>query len=255
MPVSSPCTALQALALSLIVLTGVVAPVERSRADAANLPSITAEHVRRHVPSGTELVRVRLELAPDGFRATERANGRRVEIVQDFAAGRLWFVDRSRRVAHEVDLDELASDASEPGVPVASGLLDTTPCAGSTARALGNAVHHGRAVSGWECLDADGERSALEWKDVALGIVVRRRTPDGVVDELRDIRERTFGSGHFSPPSRFRDVDERELVLGAPALVPFDEVPEGDRTATPERSSGPASRMRERTPGMTPDVL
>ena len=263
MPVPRLRAALQALPLSIVVLAGVVAPAERSRAADTKLPSLVAEHFRHHVPSGTELVRVRIELSPDGFRATERANGRQLEIVQDFVAERLWFVDRRRRVAHEVDLDELASGASEPNLPAASGLLDTTPCAGGVARSLGDAVHHGRAPSpppppppsGWECRSANGERIALEWMDVALGIVVRRRTPDGIVDELRDIRELAFGAGHFSPSSRFRDVDERELVRGAPALAAFDEVPEDERTASPPRTSGHASRTRERTAGDGPDVL
>ena len=255
MPVSLSRTASHYLALSIVALAGVIAPAERSRAADAAPPSITAVHVRHHVPSGTELVRVRLELSPEGFRGTERANGRRLEIVQDFAAERLWFVDRSRRVAHEVDLDGLASGASEPAAPAASGLLGTTPCAGRAAHALGDAVHHGRTVSGWECRDVDGERTALEWMDVAFGIVVRRRTPDGIVDELRDVRERTFGAGHFSPPSRFRDVDARELVRGAPALAPFEEAVEDEQTATPPPSSGPVSRMPERTADEASDVL
>lgn len=210
---------------ALLVLVAVASSGARAGERDAELPSISAEHVRRHAASGFEIARVRVELSRDGLRVRERADGHDVEVVQDFAAGRLWFVDRTRAVAHEVVFARTdgVDAVTVERVATSGGFLATAPCEGAIARELGEIVWRGRATTLFLCVDEDGESRSAELLDRALGIVVRRQTRSGTIDELQDIRPVTFAAGHFAPPSRFRRVDARELIRGAPAIGAFDE--------------------------------
>ena len=227
-----------------------------ARADDA-LPSLVAEHVRRHVPSGTHAPSRRVELSPAGLRVRERTARGDVEIVQDFAHGRLWFVDRGRRVAHAAPTDvppgtppgtttgtphDAAGERGAPGrggeppiAPSASGFLGTRPCGGGASEPVGAGRWRGRRVRAWRCLGPDGARVATELLDVGHGVVVRRETPDGWVDELRDVRPARFAPGHFAPPADHRRVGAHELMRGVPALGSFDEA-SGAADAAAERS-------------------
>lgn len=199
---------------------------------AAFLPSLTAVHVRRHEPSEIELARARVELSPLGLRVRLDGGGGPLEIVQDFVGERLWFIDLDRSVAHRLAF----ANADEASVPspvedsvIASGIgfLGSEACGGGASRDDGEGHWRGRAVDAWLCLDASGETTAIELIDRVHGIVVFRRTPEGIVDELRDIRPMRFATDHFSPPSRFRAIDERELFHGAPAIGQFHEREDG----------------------------
>jgi len=216
-----PPTSLRRLLVPLGLGLGLF--VRAANADTPSLPSIAAEHVSRHAPSDTEFARRRIELSPAGLRVRERAGGDDLEMIQDFVAKRLWFVDRRRGISHELPAELWSSPPPDDGAVPTGGLLGTEPCAGHARRAGRRGEWRGRRVESWRCLDAGGETIAREFLDRRHGIVVRRQTADGLVDELRDVRAREFDTGHFSPPPRSRAVGAREFARGAPAIGPFDE--------------------------------
>ena len=192
------------------------------------LPSIVAEHVRLHVPSDTELARVRVELSSAGLRATESGRDTDLEIVQDFIGERLWFVDRARRVAHAPALLDDGGDGAAGGDtplvdPDHGSFLGVEPCGSEVPRGAGSGSWRGRTVDVWRCPDTDASIAAIVFVDREHGLVVRRETADGIVDELRDVRPMRFAPGHFVPPARFRRIDERELLRGAPTIGDFRE--------------------------------
>lgn len=209
---------------------------DRSR---RTLPSVVAEHVARHEPSGIELGRARLELAPEGLRARRDGAGGALELLQDFVDGRVWLIDHRRGVSHALAPVDLADpdadadtvgDASLPSPWTGSGLLGPRPCAGRPSRALGTGRWRGRRVSAHRCLaeragGASGGTAsvAIELVDREHGIVVYRRDANGRVDALQGLRAARFPASHFVPPARLRAVDAREFALGAPALGTFDE--------------------------------
>lgn len=213
-PARRAAPSLLALVLAAASPAGLPAPPERP------LPSIVAEHVAWHAPSGNELLRARVELAPEGLRVSRDGADGALEIVEDFVGGRAWLIDGRRRVAYALAL----TDASPGTVTSArTGLLDTRPCARGAARALGGGRWRGREVQLHSCLGPDGESLAIERVDREHGIVVRRDAADGRVDELRGLRARRFAPGHFVPHASLRAVDDVEFFVGTPELGRYDE--------------------------------
>jgi len=207
--------------------TAVAAPAAAAgRPPASSLPSIVAEHVRLHGASGIEFARVRIELSPDGMRLRARRSRSDLEVIQDFVGDRLWFVDRNRRVVHALDRSdaEVSGAVTLPDDPFSRGsFLGTVPCAGGPSRRDGGGQWRGRDVDVWQCRDVDDAPLAIEFMDREHGIVVRRATLAGYVDELRDVRSMRFPPNHFAPSTRFRPVEEGELLRGAPPIADFDE--------------------------------
>ena len=213
----------------LLLALPLLAAVGASNAAAASPPGISAIHVTLHEPSGTELARARLELSAAGLRVRQQGADGRMEVVRDFAAERLWLVDRERAVTHEVapegvpDTIGNASDGSANAAHADAGLMATTPCAERERHREGQGRWRGQSIELWRCLDAQGETESVEMFSLEWRLVVRVSAPDGRVEELRDIRARDYAPGHFHPAARLREVDKLEFFFGAPEIGLFDE--------------------------------
>jgi len=191
-------------------------------AEASRLPSIEGEHVRLHAPSGVELLRARIELSSDGLRSRRLNDDTPLEILQSFEEAMVWFVDRDRGIAHQLVSSSIEESDDDSWTPT-TGFLGTDACGGGRQREEGSGRWRGRRVDAVSCLDELDRVHAIELVDANYRIVILRRTPDGLVDELRDIRPRRYPPGHFTPRSRFRVVGVRELIHGTPQLPAFAE--------------------------------
>jgi len=195
-------------------------------------PSISARHVVLHEPSRIELARARLEFSSAGLRVRQQGADGMMELVRDFAGKRLWLIDRERSVVHEVPLENALHEVVTT-VGVGRGLMAGVPCAGRENRLEGQGSWRGQAVELWRCLDSRGATESVEMFGLEWHLVVRVSTPDGRVEELRDIRARDYGPAHFHPAARLREVDKLEFFFGAPEIGLFD-----DRAATPGAAEG-----------------
>jgi len=197
-------------------------PVESGADIARALPSVSAQHVRSHEPSGREMMKAGIDLSPEGLRVRQSGSNRSLEMVQDFNAGRAWLVDSGRRVAHEVPLIP-GSELERQSAPVTGTFLGQRPCAIGLPHHTANGRWRGRRVEIHHCLDADRSVLAIEFLDTEFSLISYRKTATGFVDELRNLKARVHSIENFRPPSHFRLVDKRELFHGAPALGVFKD--------------------------------
>ena len=209
------CTTLVCALVGLVSANGIAA-------EASRLPSIEGEHVRLHAPSDIELLRARVELSSDGLRIHRLNEGAALEILQSFEDAKVWFVAHDRGIVHELSSSPI-DESDEPPPEAATGFLSTDACGGGRLREEGSGLWRGRRVDAVACLDERDRVHAIELVDANHRIVIFRRTPDGLVDELRDIRPRRYPADHFTPRSRFRVVGVRELIHGTPQLQTFAE--------------------------------
>lgn len=183
-------------------------------------PSISAVHVRHHEPSDVELLLADIEYSPAGLRVRQRARDSAFEMIQNFDSGRAWLVDAERRIAHELPIEDdtqVNPDRPEP----AASFLGSVPCSPAVAREDGSGTFRARDVLAFTCLNDEGEGIAVEFVDREFGIVIYRRSTDGRIDELRDMRARRYDEAHFEPSARFRPVDKRELFHGIAEIAPY----------------------------------
>lgn len=198
--------------------------IPEAEAEASTLPSLSAIHVRVHEPSGRELLRADIELSPQGFRVRQAVQGERHrEMLQDFASDNAWLIDHRRSVAHRLPLAEEPSDTGLLPGDGASFLSQKACGRLLNAEEKGKGVWRGRSVRAWRCKDDAGDIAAIEFIDSVYGIVVYRQTVDGQIDELRNLKERQFGVGHFTPDSDMRMVSKQEFFGGAPEIPAYQE--------------------------------
>ena len=191
---------------------------------AETLPSLSARHIRRHEPSDRELIRADVAISPDGLRVRQAVQGdRHREMLQNFNSNESWLIDHKRSVAHRLPLeDDMSDDISHPGE--GASFLSTAPCgAWLTAENAGRGQWRGRNVDTWYCKNADGETEAIEFVDRIYGIVVYKRTADGLIDELSDLKERAFSEDYFRPDTTLRSVDRHEFFGRIPSLKRYKE--------------------------------
>lgn len=201
------------------------AVTEQSRSiESRPLPSISARHIRWHEPTEIVLIRSDIELSPVGFRVRKAEQGERHnEMLQDFINDEAWLIDRKRRMAHRLPLqNEGHLDMAKPGDE--ASFLSQTPCGHSlTPESAGEGRWRGREVSTWYCKNATGETVSLEFVDHIYGIVVFSRTLDGKTDELKNLQERDYTENHFRPDEELRLVGRQEFFGGVPAIQRYEE--------------------------------
>ena len=187
---------------------------------------LIATHLVRAVEGGPVLRRARVEFSARGRRITQPGTGQR--IVVNGAQERVWFVDRHRRVVHEVplvasagakgdaDREAAAGAAFDGGHPFASTL-----CEGARADGLSAVRWWGRPVERATCV-GDGGTSSVQTFDPEAGIVVRV-VADGRVEELRDMEFVALAPELFEPSASLREVGIGELLGGAPPVADYVE--------------------------------
>ena len=218
----------------LCALVGFVSANELAP-EASRLPSIEGEHVRLHAPSDVELLRARIELSPEGLRIRRSGDGP-LEISQSFVNAKVWFVAHDRGIVHELSSSSI-DESDEPFRGATTGFLSPDACGGGRRREEGSGLWRGRRVYASTCLDRRDRVQAIELVDAIHRIVILRRTPDGLVDELRNVRPRRYPEGHFVPRSRYRVVGIGELIHGTPQLQAFVEPETGSAGARSENAS------------------
>ncbi|MGQ7848689.1 hypothetical protein ACUNV4_29605 [Granulosicoccus sp. 3-233] len=203
-------------------------------------PSFTAIHRLWHEPSDTVLDEARLVYSQWGLRAEQLADDSGNVFIANHAEDAFWFLDRKRRLVHEIPVVVSDSSAEEgesdvagppiagarPGPPEsAPGVLSVVqlePCKGMVKVSLGDSVFQGRDVHRWSCL-IDGERFEEHWFAADPGVVVRMASRDGFVRELTEIHERHASAAYFRPPSHYRSVEIEELINPAVPISSYVE--------------------------------
>ena len=188
------------------------------------LPSLSAVHVRWHDASEIELLRADIELSAQGFRVRQSKLGaRHREMLQNFNDNEAWLIDYRRSVAHRLPLED-DFEGVLPKPADAASFLSHEPCGALLTKAdAGEGQWRGRVVRAWHCEDEDGNVASIEFVDDEYGIVVYRRAENGQIDELRDLQQRTFRSGHFRPIDKLRLVKREEFFGGAPAIKQYED--------------------------------
>ena len=190
----------------------------------APLPSFSARHIRRHEPTQRELIRTDIELSPEGFRVRQAVQGdRHREMLQDFVNNEAWLIDRKRRIAHRLPVeDDADSESLHPGD--GASFLSQSPC-GKLLSAVheGQGVWRGRRVDTWYCKDAENVTQTIEFMDQIYGIVVLRRTATEQTDELINLQEREFPKDYFRPNLEYRVVSRQEFFGGVPEIKRYEE--------------------------------
>ena len=221
------------LAVVLAAAIGSVEAAEPSDADARTrlggraAEGLIATHLVRASPDGPVLRRTRVEISRHGRRVTRPDTGERVVANDDLE--RLWFVDRERRVVHEVPLvasggGSARSVSGLPGrhAPPLGEVLAPAPCDGARAVGAAPASWRGRPVVRATCdRGARGEPS-VELFDAEAGVVVRVLAP-GRVEELRDLEFVRLPAERFVPSASLRPVGLRELLEGAAPVAGYVE--------------------------------
>ena len=197
---------------------------EALKEEASTLPSLSARHIRFHEPSERELLRADIDLSPHGLRVRQAVHGERHrEMLQDFTGNSAWLIDRKRSIAHRLPLSEEEGDAALLPAGGAS-FLSQQACGQLLQAEKGSTgVWRGRSVQAWRCRDDTEEIVAIEFIDQDYGIVVYRRTIDGLVDELRDLKDRDFSGEHFKLQKGLRAVGKQEFFGGAPKISTYQE--------------------------------
>lgn len=179
-------------------------------AEEPGTPGFLAEHVMFGSDGRTPLYSAHVEVSTRGLRAMNLRDGR--ESIADFSSGKLWVVDRTRQVFHEIPLRRITETAPFQRRPVATSsavvgaLFAPMACQG---RSVGNSDRvrwRGRHVQRSDCTDEQGDVVATHWFDDDAGMVVRVEDRVGHAEELQRLRSVRLSDERFRPPAHYRAV-------------------------------------------------
>jgi len=197
-----------------VLLSG-AADAVTTDADASSGPDLAGDHVIVDTRSGTELHRTRVEVSPRGMRVSNLLDGR--SAIMNFALERYWFIDRTRRLVHEVPIRTVpgrvvpVGDAGGARGRVVAGVFAPVPCAGHRVGSSTNTTWRGRQLLLVDCIDVQGELVSLDYYSPELSTVVRNVARNGVAEEFQDVRRVLLDDARFLPPKGYRTVDLDEL--------------------------------------------
>jgi len=204
-------------------------------------PDLVGEHSIVDTRTGTVLLSARVEVSELGMRVSNRLDGR--QVIANFALGRYWLIDRSRRLVHEVPLSitDRASprhdEAPDANGHLAAGVFSTGPCLTSLVGESKPGRWRGRRVAIVDCLDERGILLARDYYSSDLGMVIRSVDLDGIADEFRSIERLPLDATRFLPPSHLELVDLTTFSTPAAPLQRYagsSGPPPGTATSSPD---------------------
>ncbi|MFB6261209.1 MAG: hypothetical protein ABEJ96_00630 [Thiohalorhabdaceae bacterium] len=171
--------------------------------DAEGFQARSVTYVEGEEPQNT----IRVYMGPGG-RRMEGVPPQGVTLVAPAEEDKRWFVDEeSQRYA----VDNSVSKGGTLG-----GVLSHKPCKGfNHSEKVGDADLNGRDVVKWKCRHPDyGE--VTQWFDPEINTVIRDRTDQGKIQELREIQVGPQNPEQFSfePSEEFEKVPVMELFQG-----------------------------------------
>jgi|GEM_PF-3286804 len=201
------------IALALVLLCGTSPSAVVAEPTVGPQPDLVGLHAIVDTRSGTVLRSARVEVSERGMRVSNLFDGR--QSVMNYALGRYWFVDRARRLVHEVPVRVTATetspidgtDTSGRNGRVISGVFSARPCSGMRVGGSTVGRWRGRSVAIVECLDPSGNRQATHFHSDELGMVIRTLSGDGLSSEFRDIEPLELDDSRFVPPLYYTSVD------------------------------------------------
>ena len=189
---------------------------------------LRAEHLVLELGSDRVFERNRIALSEDGLRIDQANHGFR--ILANYQTEQLWLIDRSRMIVHSVPatfVDKSDNSplqrvrGSESPVLTDTGLLAHKACEGLVELDQFESIWRGKPVSISTCGNHEHRPVVRHWFNADAGLVVRSMTPDGRIEELRDIRPLSLAPGFFEVSDKLRDVDISEFLLGTSELGRF----------------------------------
>jgi len=193
-----------------VLLSGAAGAVTMD-VDASSGPGLAGDHVIVDTRSGTELHRTRVEVSSRGMRVSNLLDGRLA--IMNFALERYWFIDRTRRLVHEVPILTVpgrvdpVGDAGAARGHFVAGVFAPAPCAGHRAGSSTDTTWRGRQLLLVDCIDAQGRLVSLDYYSPELGAVIRNVARNGVAEEFREIRRVVLDDARLLPPKDYRSVD------------------------------------------------
>lgn len=183
---------------SMVVSVLALAAPSAFGAELGKVPGFQAESVTYR--EGEEpRSRLQVYVAPQGQRL-EGIPPRGITLIEPADQAKRWMVDPEAQV---YAVDKSAAKGAELG-----GLLAHKPCKGfPDSKNLGTETLQGRTVQKWKCQHPEFG-TVTQWFAPDLGTVVRDRTPNGEIQELRNIRPGQQPANLF----RFQEKDDFEQV-------------------------------------------
>ncbi|MEF8793767.1 hypothetical protein [Thiohalorhabdus sp.] len=146
----------------------------------------------------------RVYMAPEG-RRLEGVPPHGLVLVSPADAEKRWFVDEGNK--------RYAVDASVSKGGSLGSLLSHQPCKGfARSEKLGEVSLNGRDTVKWECRHPNYSK-AVQWFDPGINTVIRDRTEQGKVQELRQIQVGSQNAEKFTfePPEGYERVPIMQL--------------------------------------------
>ena len=183
---------------SMVVSVLALASPSAYGGDLGEVPGFQAESVTYREGEDPRS-RLQVYVAPQGKRL-EGIPPRGITLIEPAGQSQRWMVDPDAQV---FAVDTSAAKGAELG-----GLLSHTPCKGfPESKKMGAETLQGRTVQKWQCQHPEFG-TVTQWFAPELGTVVRDRTSNGEVQELRNIRVGKQPANLF----RFRKKNDFEKV-------------------------------------------
>ncbi|HKJ72449.1 MAG TPA: hypothetical protein VKA55_11895 [Gammaproteobacteria bacterium] len=164
---------LMAAACAILAMPSASAGEDLGGAEGFRADSVTYQEGQE--PAGS----VTVYMGPEG-RRLEGIPPRGITLVQPADGDKRWLVDPER--------GQFAVDRSQGKGTSIGGVLAHQPCQGFTdARRLGPDSVNGRKTTKWRC-HHPAFGTVTQWFDPAIHTVIRDRSADGQIQELRGIR-------------------------------------------------------------------
>lgn len=212
--------------------------LQRSRVLQPSIPSgsFSARYQYRHEPSGKLLDSALLLVSEYGLRVDQGIDSSEKSLIVNQHEGKVWFVDRQRKISHEVPVqsvfgvDKMHSPEAGSSPDMAGKLLNTVMlsdvahfdlCADMDALYAGQGHWKGRELQVWDCMQDDQLIKTLLF-DNQLDMVVRSTTNDGFVSEYTEFRFRRLQNSSFKPPKNYRAVTLFEFMRKRPQLKRYE---------------------------------
>jgi len=219
--------------LFLLLWMWATTPVSAQAAELTTIPSITADRIKRDSRTGEIRSVDWLQLSPAGLRVRQTGIANNYEYLQSFTDDKLWLLDKARKLFTEleprddpdsVNQNPMISDfVASVGETPQSSLIAIEPCIDLDAEFQGQAKWRAQQVRVYTCHFAEGELYSKLFFSEKWGLVVREERVDQTTDEVVNIKDVDYGSGHFVPPNYYRKTDFQELVTGISKLRSYSK--------------------------------